>query len=590
MLYRLIFFLSITLLSCQPTKESTQKPINRPNIVIIVADDQGWGDLGFNGNPIVNTPHLDQLAATGLVFDRFYVSAVCSPTRASLLTGRYAVRGGVYDTSAGGERLDLDEQTLAEYFKEAGYRTGAFGKWHNGMQPPYHPNSRGFEEFYGYCSGHWGSYFDAMLEHNGQLLQSKGYLTDVLTDKAVEFMEKHQEDPFLLYLPLNTPHSPMQVPDKWWKKFENAEIPNHRYSDRDNIDKTKAAYAMTENIDWNVGKVVGSLDKLGIRENTIVIYFSDNGPNGWRWNAGMEGIKGSVDEGGVRSPMIMNWPNRIKEPKKEQTITSVMDLLPTLLELTEIEATPDKTLDGISLVSLIEEGIETPDRLIISHWWNKISVRSQQFRLGAKDQLFDMENDPGQTTDVSEQFPTEKQRLIAAKLQFDSMAKAELPKADLRPFTVGDPELNFTQLPARDGIAHGNIKRSNRYPNCSFFTNWTSREDSITWNVEVLEPGKFEAIIYYTCQPENVGTELSLSFKNQVITGNIKEPHHSPLKGMENDRIERGESYVKQFKPYSLGTIQLTKGKGLLTLKALEIPGVEAIDFRLLMLNRVSVL
>jgi len=200
-----------------------------------------------------------------------------------LLTGRYHVRGGVYSTSQGGERLDLDESTIAEAFQKAGYRTGAFGKWHNGMQHPYHPNARGFDEFYGYCSGHWGSYFDAMLEHNGSIVQSKGYLTDVLTSRMIDFISNSSNEPFFAYLPLNTPHSPMQVPDKWFNKFKSITLPQHRYSEQENANKTKAAYAMAENIDWNLGRVIHALDSLKQLENTIIIYFSDNGPNGNRW-------------------------------------------------------------------------------------------------------------------------------------------------------------------------------------------------------------------------------------------------------------------------------------------------------------------
>ena len=150
----------------------------RPNVLVILTDDQGWGDLGLNGNRNLSTPHIDSLARDGARFSRFYVCPVCSPTRAEFLTGRYHPRGGVYSTSAGGERLDLDEQTIGDVFRRAGYATAAFGKWHNGMQPPYHPNSRGFAEFYGFCSGHWGNYFSPPLEHNGRLVRGNGFCID----------------------------------------------------------------------------------------------------------------------------------------------------------------------------------------------------------------------------------------------------------------------------------------------------------------------------------------------------------------------------------------------------------------------------
>ena len=216
---------------------------------------------------MLRTPPLDRLASESPTVERFYVSPVCSPTRAEFLTGRYHVRGGVYSTSAGGERLDLDEQTIADTFKAAGYATGAFGKWHNGMQYPYHPNGRGFEEYYGFCSGHWGDYFSPPLEHNGRIVQGKGFCIDDFTNKAMAFMEKaNQADkPFFTYLPYNTPHSPMQVPDRWWNKFKDKEITMHnRDPKKEDLPHLRCALAMCENIDWNVGRILKKLDELKI--------------------------------------------------------------------------------------------------------------------------------------------------------------------------------------------------------------------------------------------------------------------------------------------------------------------------------------
>ena len=286
----------------------------RPNVIVILTDDQGWGDLSLNGNVSVETPHIDQLASDGARFQHFFVSPVCSPTRAEFLTGRHHVRCGVYSTSEGGERVNADEMMIGEVFKKAGYRTAAFGKWHSGMQHPYHPNARGFDEFYGFCSGHWGNYFSPMLEHNGQLVQGSGYLPDDLTARAIEFIERDHSRPFFVYLPYNTPHSPMQVPDRWWDKFKNKEITQeHSKKKNEKIDHTRAALAMCENIDWNVGRLRSKLKELNLEKDTIVVYFSDNGPNGSRWNDGLRGRKGSTDEGGVRSPLVMCWPGVMRE-------------------------------------------------------------------------------------------------------------------------------------------------------------------------------------------------------------------------------------------------------------------------------------
>mgnify|MGYP003303458279 FL=1 len=223
----------------------------------------------------------------------------------------------MYDVSRGGERMDLDEETIADIFKASGYKTAAFGKWHNGMQAPYHPNTRGFDEFYGFCSGHWGNYFDPVLERNGKIVNGKGFITDDLTNQGIEFIKKNANNPFFLFMPYNTPHSPMQVPEKYWNKFKNKALIQKAKVEINSNDKesginnkgdthTKAALAMCENIDWNVGRLVNTLESLDIDENTIIIYLSDNGPIGNRWNDKMKGIKGSTDEGGVRSPMIIS--------------------------------------------------------------------------------------------------------------------------------------------------------------------------------------------------------------------------------------------------------------------------------------------
>ncbi|NOY95469.1 MAG: arylsulfatase [Chlorobi bacterium] len=582
----LLYLLILTLffISCEKSDNHT-----KPNVVIILSDDQGWGDLSINGNTNLHTPNIDNLADNGVIFDRFFVCPVCSPTRAELLTGRYHPRGGVYSTSEGGERLDLDETTIAEVFKEAGYSTAAYGKWHNGMQPPYHPNARGFEDFYGFCSGHWGNYFSPMLEHNGEIVKGNGFIIDDLTEKGIRFIEKNKGRPFFLYLPFNTPHSPMQVPDRWWGKFEGAKLEKlNRDPEKEDLQHTRAALAMCENIDWNVGRLIKKIKTLGIEENTIILYFSDNGPNGWRWNGGMKGKKGSTDEGGVRSPLIIKWDGKIQPGKSIHQIAGVIDLLPTLTDLTGINFNFEKPLDGISLKPFILGGdSKTDGRLLFSHWGKRTSVRSQQFRLDSEGRLFDMENDPGQTTDVSELHPGIAKKLKQAKITWENEVLAELPDEDTRTFPIGHPDFKFTQIPARDGTPHGNIKRSNHFPNCSFFTNWVSTEDKITWEGEVLADGLFEVTIYYTCPEKDVGATFELSFGQDKLTGKITEAYNPPLTGMEHDRAKRIESYVKDFKPLNIGTIHLKKGNGILTLKAVDIPGSRVMDFRLLMLKRI---
>ncbi len=584
------FSLFVLLLSSLVSTATAAPPAaERPNVVVILADDQGWGDLSCNGNANLGTPNLDRLAEAGASFERFYVCPVCSPTRAEFLTGRYHPRSGVYGTSAGGERMDPDETTVAETFKAAGYAAAAFGKWHNGMQYPLHPNGRGFDEFHGFCSGHWGNYFSPMLEHNGRIVRGDGYVTDDFTDRAIRFVERNKDRPFFLYLPYNTPHSPMQVPDRWWNKFKDKELKmRHRDPARENVQHTRAALAMCENIDWNVGRLLKKLDELDIADRTIVVYFSDNGPNGYRWNGGMKGRKGSTDEGGVRSPLMIRWPGRIPAGRKVEKIAAAIDLLPTLAELVGVPVTSEKPLDGVSLRPLlVGDPADWPDRLIFSHWAGRVSVRSQRYRLDHQGKLYDMVADPGQYTNVAGRRPEVAQRLNAAAERFRKEVLAECEKGN-RPFILGHPDFRYTQLPARDALAHGGIKRSSRHPNCSFFTNWTSLDDRITWDVRVPADGRFEVVVYYTCPEADVGSTIELTFGHSRLTGRVAEPHDPPLRGAGNDRVARRESYVKDFRPLELGRIELKKGLGRLVLRATDIPGSQVMDFRLLMFTRVE--
>ncbi|MDO1450795.1 arylsulfatase [Rhodocytophaga aerolata] len=563
--------------------------IQQPNIIILMSDDQGWGDLSLSGNKNLQTPNIDLLATKGVQFTQFYVSPVCSPTRAEFLTGRYHPRCGVYSTSEGGERINLDETTIAQIFKKAGYATAAFGKWHNGMQYPYHPNGRGFDEFYGFCSGHWGNYFSPLLEHNGKLVKGNGFIADDLTEKAISFIEGNKNKPFFLYVPYNTPHSPMQVPDRWWNAFKDKPL-KMRADDpeAEDTDFTRAALAMCENLDWNVGRILSKLKEVNLEQNTIVVYLSDNGPNGWRWNGGMKGRKGSTDEGGIRSPLIIRWPAAIKAGTQIEQIAAAIDLFPTLADLAGIPYHTEKPLDGISLKPLLLNQTHSPDeRLLFAHWDGRVSVRKGQYRLDDQGKLYDIKNDPGQEKDISDSQPEIANQLTTAVESW----KGEMLKnisVDNRPLPVGHAGFPYTQLPARDGKAHGRIVRSNKYPNSSFFTNWKSPDDRLTWEVEVLTTGDYQVEIYYTCPEKDVGSTLQVSFGQDRIEGKITQAQEPKLIGKENDRVERMESYEQEFIPMKMGSIHLEKGRGYITLQALHIPGSQVMDFRLLMLTKVN--
>jgi len=590
----------------------------RPNVIVILTDDQGWGDLSLNGNTNLSTPNVDSLARDGASFDRFYVCPVCSPTRAEFLTGRYHPRSGVRHTSQGGERMDLDEVTIADTFKAAGYATAAFGKWHNGAQYPYHPNGRGFDEFYGFCSGHWGDYFSPPLDHNGQLVTGQGFTTDDFTDHAIQFVE-HQHvvrgspdhaqggtvgrpattrRPFFAFVAFNTPHSPMQVPDRWWNRFKGKELKlRGSQPEREKIVHTRAALAMCENVDWNVGRILERLDELDISDDTIVVYFCDNGPNGDRWNGGLRGIKATTDEGGVRSPMLIRWPSKIDGSKKVPQIAGVIDLLPTLAALAEVPLVGKKPLDGVSLKPLLVDVApdkNSPstamrkaldDRMIFSHWNDKVSVCSGHFRLTENGKLYNVLADPGQRNDLSQRRPKIKARLAAAVADWRNNVLSEMEPDD-RPFIVGHPGAKSTYLSAGEAVPHGNIQRSNRHPNSSFLTNWTSVDDRIAWDVEVAESGNYDVEMFYTCPAADVGSMIELSFKDSRLQGKITKAHDPPLRGAEHDRFPRGESYVKSFRPLKPGTIRLEKGRGELSLRAVKISGTNVIDVSMLSLRR----
>jgi hypothetical protein len=341
---------------------------------------------------------------------------------------------------------------------------------------------------------------------------------------------------------------------------------------------------MCESIDWNVGRVLAKLDQLKVADNTIVLYFSDNGPNSWRWNGCMKGRKGSVDEGGLRAPFLIRWPGHIKPKTTVTQIAGAIDLLPTLTDLAGIPVTGTKPLDGKSIKPLLlGETKNWPDRMIFSLQSKKISVRTQQYRLDENGALFDMVADPCQDRDVAQENPEAAAKLREAVADW---RKEMLPLVgpDDRPYPVGHSPISL--LPARDGIPGGGVQRSASAPNCSYFTNWTKKEDRIMWDIEVARPGEYEAEVYYTCPTSDAGATIELEFLNARVQGKVLPGYDPPLTGRSFDRVPRaGESYVKDFKPLKLGTMLMNSGRGRLVLRALDIPGKQVADVRYIALT-----
>jgi len=580
---------------------------DRPNVVVFLADDAGWGDYGANGNTTVRTPNIDSISRQGVTVDRFFVCPVCAPTRAEFLTGRYHSRGGVYGVSTGQERLNPDEKTIADAFKAAGYATGAFGKWHNGSQWPYHPLARGFDEYFGHTSGHWGEYFDPPLEDNGRMVKTKGYIADICTDRALSFIDRNREKPFLCYIPFTTPHSPWAAPAENWAQYKDKAVAQQAtLADQEVVEDTRCALAMVENQDANVGRVLKKLEELKVADNTIVVYFSDNGPNSWRWNGGMKGRKGSTDEGGIRSPLFIRWNGKLPAGRTVKEIAGAIDLLPTLTSLAGVQRVGDKPLDGIDLSPALKgDPASWPARTLFTTWAGKVTARTQTHRLDAQGNLFDMIADPAQTTPINGQKKELAEQLAAAVGAWRDDVVGERPArarggkrnadarpgqaVDPRPIQVGYRELPITMLPARDGEPQGDVKRSSGAPNCSYFVNWTKKGDQMVWNVDVVTTGTYEVTIDYTCPVPDAGSTIELSHGDSRVTGKVAPGWDPPLY-TNQDTLPRphGESQMKDFRSLNLGTIELKQGAAPLTLRAVEIPGKNVMDVRRVTLTLVK--
>jgi len=410
----------------------------KPNVIIIITDDQGFGDLGINENPNIITPNIDQFASESIQFDNFFVSPVCAPTRASLMTGRYSLRTGVRDTYNGGAIMSNTETTIAEILKEADYSTGIFGKWHLGDNYPFRPSEQGFDESIIHLAGGIGqvgdftnyykgntSYFDPILWKNNKKNQYDGYCSDIFAENAVKFIEKNKNKPFFCYLSFNAPHTPLQVPKKYYNMYKDLdpelgfmdESLASKMSEKDKED-ARRIYGMVTNIDDNVGKVLNKLTELGIEEETIIIFMTDNGPQQFRYNSNMKGLKGTVYNGGTRVPFYIKYAEKFKNSKVISRMSAHIDILPTILELCNLKIPSDRKIDGQSLVPLINSK-PFNDRHLFSYWTRRfpekyinMSIQNDNYKLvGNNDyngkikdfELYDLIADPLESKNVINQ-------------------------------------------------------------------------------------------------------------------------------------------------------------------------------------------
>jgi len=396
---------------CAGISRAPAGPRKQPNVILVITDDQGYGDLGCHGNPVIQTPNLDNLYAQSIRLVNFHVDPTCSPTRCALLTGRYSSRTGVWHTIMGRSLLRKDEVTMADIFSASGYRTGIFGKWHLGDNYPFRPQDRGFHETLVHGGGgvgqgpdYWGNdYFDDTYIHNGKLEKFTGYCTDIWFDRALKFIEANKGRPFFCYLSTNAPHAPYNVATEYSQPYKDKGVPGEQAN----------FYGMITNIDQNIGRLIQRLAELNLEQNTILIFMTDNGSSA-DFDAGMRGKKGSEYDGGHHVPCFIHWPGKLKGGKDVSQLTGHIDLLPTLIELCELSKPQGVNFDGTSLLPLLTGQLDNwPDRTLFVHSqriehpekWRKSAVMTDRWRLINGQELYDMKADPSQKSDIADKYP-----------------------------------------------------------------------------------------------------------------------------------------------------------------------------------------
>ncbi len=518
-------------------------PDNRPNIILVITDDQGFGDVGAHGNATIRTPNLDRLHSQSVRLTDFHVDPTCSPTRSALVTGRYSSRTGVWHTIMGRSIVHRDETTFADVLAGAGYDTAFFGKWHLGDSAPYRPIDRGFQEAVYHGGGgvgqtpdYWGNdYFDDTYWHNGAPVAYEGYCTDVFFDNALRFIDKRvaaDSGPFFIYLSTNAPHGPFLVDEKYSQPYADIGVPSP-------MDKF---YGMIENIDENMGRLAARLDERGIADSTLLVFMTDNGTAAgvtnthptqrvgstnaallaraekeredglWQgFNAGMRGRKGSEYDGGHRVPFFVRWPGGgIGEPRDVANLAAHIDVLPTFADIAGAVHRPDLDWDGSSLLPLLR-GEEWADRTLAVHSqrirfperWRKSAVMTEQYRLVNGTELYDIETDPGQLEDVSASRPEVVAALREAYGQWwDSIDDRFEQHVYL---DIGSDLENPARITAHDWLP----------PEDSMQVPWNQghvrRAPAVngTWNIQVTQAGRYEFELFQRDRPANHPIEAS---------------------------------------------------------------------------------
>ncbi len=502
-------------------------PARGPNVVLVMTDDQGWGDFGFQGNPLIRTPNLDTLSEASARLETFYVSPVCTPTRACLMSGRWCQRTRAFDTWIGRAMMDPEEVTLAEVLRDAGWATGIFGKWHLGDCHPMRAMDQGFEETLVHRGGGIGQpadpeggegrYTDPVLFRNGERVETEGYCTDVYFSEALEWMRRMRAEdrPFFAYIPTNAPHGPFHdVPEELYADYAAQDLspglfpqaPGHPLPEEHDADRLARIFAMITNVDENVGRLLAGLEEMGALEDTLLVFLVDNGPNTRRYVGGMRGAKSAVYEGGVRSPFLAHWPARLEAGVASDRVAAHVDVMPTVLEACGVAVPGGLDLDGRSLLPLLERRpVAWPDRSLViqAHRgdravrYHNFMLRTQRWKLlnasgfgkeveevEPRFELYDMSADPLELTDLATEHPEVVAHLRATyDVWFDDVSLT-------RPDNYAPPRIHIGHPAAPEVCLTRQDWRRMREGG------WGGRSMG-HWEVRVVEPGPFRVRVRF---------------------------------------------------------------------------------------------
>ncbi|MFT5467440.1 MAG: arylsulfatase A-like enzyme [Verrucomicrobiales bacterium] len=563
---------------------------HHPNILLIMTDDMGYWDTGISGNPHIDTPSLDQLARDGVQFTRFHAASVCAPTRAGVMTGRYYLRTGLYNTRFGGDTLGKDESTIADALRANGYRTGLFGKWHLGKYSGYQPQQRGFEEFFGHYHGHIERYENPdQVVHNGEPVETRGYVSELFADAAMDFMGASQaaEKPFFCFLSFNAPHSPWTLDTSHAHQAEGDKL-LEKYLERGLPIREARIYALVERVDQNVGRVSGFLEESGLAENTAVFFMSDNGGVSKFWKGGLNGNKASSYEGGTRSPLFAKYPGRFPAGGVVTAQTSHVDLFMTFVNLAGMKMELDRPMDGKSLLPLLYAGKGEHHHEYVYHTWdryfpnpdNRWAISDERWKLlcqvgtGVKGErknwrLFDLQNDPGESKNLVGEHPEIVERLRTEFVRWFDEVTDGVTYAPA-PIPVGDPAENPVEIQPSWAKWEGkNIEYVFEGYDWDTIEGWRDAGEKATWNLDVVKGGVYEIELEYGCRPADAGGLLTIDVgENQIQF----RPTATPTANV--------------FKRVKIGEVELQAGEQLLTAECHEAAGTELMRLNKIWLRR----